>query len=117
MVTGAGQGLGEAIARRLAAEGALLALADINHETVQSVASSLDEPAFATDVDVRSPGPVPQPYRNASGSSATVQAACYHPSSQRDPRAVRPRFDSQVDRQTDDNIARRRTSLKLDPPD
>ena len=54
MVTGAGQGLGEAIARRLSAEGARLALADVNPESVQAVAASLGEDSTGTEVDVRS---------------------------------------------------------------
>jgi sorbitol-6-phosphate 2-dehydrogenase len=41
LVTGAGQGLGEAIARRLAAEGASVAAADINSEAAERVAASI----------------------------------------------------------------------------
>src|SRR5689334_9352291 len=43
LVTGAGQGLGEALARRLAAEGARLAVADVNGEAAERVAASLGE--------------------------------------------------------------------------
>lgn len=42
VVTGAGQGLGEAIARRLAAEGANIVVADINMETAQAVAKDIE---------------------------------------------------------------------------
>ena len=41
IVTGAGQGLGEAIARRLAAEGANVVVADINFDTAQAVAKGI----------------------------------------------------------------------------
>ncbi|MFN3650754.1 MAG: sorbitol-6-phosphate dehydrogenase [Armatimonadota bacterium] len=41
LVTGAGQGLGEALARRLAAEGAAVAVADLNVEAAERVAASL----------------------------------------------------------------------------
>jgi sorbitol-6-phosphate 2-dehydrogenase len=41
LVTGAGQGLGEALARRLAAEGAKIAVADLNGEAAEAVAASL----------------------------------------------------------------------------
>ncbi len=51
IVTGAGQGLGEAIARRLAAEGAKVGVCDMNGENAQKVADSLPEAmAFAVDV-------------------------------------------------------------------
>lgn len=43
IVTGAGQGLGEALARRLAAEGARVAVADLNEEAACAVAASLRE--------------------------------------------------------------------------
>lgn len=43
LVTGAGQGLGEALARRLAAEGAAVAVADMNGESAEQVARSLTE--------------------------------------------------------------------------
>jgi sorbitol-6-phosphate 2-dehydrogenase len=43
LVTGAGQGLGEALARRLAAEGAAIAIADVNAGAAESVAASLRE--------------------------------------------------------------------------
>ncbi|WP_252225610.1 sorbitol-6-phosphate dehydrogenase [Caldicoprobacter algeriensis] len=51
IVTGAGQGLGEAIARRLDAEGAKVVVTDINFEAAQRVASDLND-AIALKVDV-----------------------------------------------------------------
>jgi sorbitol-6-phosphate 2-dehydrogenase len=41
LVTGAGQGLGEALARRLASEGCAVAVADINGDAAERVAASL----------------------------------------------------------------------------
>ena len=56
IVTGAGQGLGEAIARRLADEGASVIIADINFEAAQAVAKDIEAKsavnAFAVKVDV-----------------------------------------------------------------
>jgi NAD(P)-dependent dehydrogenase (short-subunit alcohol dehydrogenase family) len=55
-VTGAAQGLGEAIARKLAAEGAFVAMTDVNAEKVQAAANAIhaDYPgrvrAYAQDV-------------------------------------------------------------------
>lgn len=51
VVTGAGQGLGEAIARRLDKEGCKVVVADINFENVKKVAESLSD-AMAIKVDV-----------------------------------------------------------------
>ena len=56
IVTGAGQGLGEAVARRLADEGASVLIADINFEAAQAVAKDIEAKsqvnAFAVKVDV-----------------------------------------------------------------
>ncbi|MEM7444790.1 MAG: SDR family oxidoreductase [Pseudomonadota bacterium] len=51
IVTGAGQGIGEAIARRFTSEGASVVIADLNEETGRAVAASLDGARFIhTDV-------------------------------------------------------------------
>jgi 3-oxoacyl-[acyl-carrier protein] reductase len=54
VVTGAAQGLGEAIARALHAAGAAVVLADVNAEGAARVASSLGDGARAAEADVRS---------------------------------------------------------------
>ena len=41
IITGAGQGIGEAYARRFAAEGAIVIVADINEEKGRAVAASI----------------------------------------------------------------------------
>lgn len=51
-VTGGGQGLGEAICRTLAAEGASVVVADINHESARKVAASIPG-GMAVQLDVR----------------------------------------------------------------
>ena len=43
IITGAGQGIGEAIARRLAQEGAAVVIADVNLETAQIAANQITE--------------------------------------------------------------------------
>jgi 3-oxoacyl-[acyl-carrier protein] reductase len=54
IVTGAAQGIGEAIARRLAQAGATVLIADLNFEAAQSVARSIDGNAFGMRTDVSS---------------------------------------------------------------
>jgi NAD(P)-dependent dehydrogenase (short-subunit alcohol dehydrogenase family) len=53
LVTGAASGIGEATARRLAREGARLALVDVQGEALQDVAESLGDPALAIVADLR----------------------------------------------------------------
>ncbi len=50
LVTGGGQGLGEALCLRLAAEGAKVTVADINIETARAVAHQIGGTAVACDV-------------------------------------------------------------------
>src|SRR5271170_7585778 len=56
IVTGAGSGIGEAIARRFVSEGAKVAVADIDFPAAEAVAGSLTPqgPALAVSVDVSS---------------------------------------------------------------
>ena len=56
IITGAGGGLGEGIARVCYREGAQLTIADINGSAAASVAGSLGERAFAIACDVRRDG-------------------------------------------------------------
>ena len=50
LVTGGASGIGAAIARRLAAEGAAVTIADLNEEGAQEVAGEIDAHAAALDV-------------------------------------------------------------------
>jgi 3-oxoacyl-[acyl-carrier protein] reductase len=54
IITGAGQGIGEAYARRFAAEGATVVVADINEEKGKAVAASIGGAAVFERVDVSS---------------------------------------------------------------
>lgn len=50
VVTGAGGGIGSAIARRLAAEGALVVVTDVNAETAAQVVSGIEAEGGAATV-------------------------------------------------------------------
>jgi 3-oxoacyl-[acyl-carrier protein] reductase len=52
LVTGGGQGIGEAIARRMAAEGASIAITDLDLSAAEAVVSSLPTPGIALRADV-----------------------------------------------------------------
>lgn len=54
VVTGAGRGLGEAYARRLASEGARVAVTDVDRAAIDEVASSIGSQAVAVELDVTS---------------------------------------------------------------
>jgi NAD(P)-dependent dehydrogenase (short-subunit alcohol dehydrogenase family) len=55
VITGAGAGLGRALARRFAADGDSVVLLGRGHAKVQAVASELGEPAMALECDVSAP--------------------------------------------------------------
>jgi NAD(P)-dependent dehydrogenase (short-subunit alcohol dehydrogenase family) len=61
IITGGAQGIGEAIARRLADAGARVAVADMNLEKARSVADSLGRGSFAVETNVA----LPESVRNA----------------------------------------------------
>lgn len=60
LITGAARGIGLAVAHRLHADGALVALADVNAEAVAARATELGERAMAVPVDVTDPDSVAQ---------------------------------------------------------
>jgi rhamnulose-1-phosphate aldolase/alcohol dehydrogenase len=67
LVTGAGSGIGKAIAHRLAAEGACVVVADIDGTSASAVAEELGGPdvALAVTVDVTDEGQVVEAFRAA----------------------------------------------------
>ncbi|MGH3493554.1 MAG: SDR family NAD(P)-dependent oxidoreductase, partial [Sciscionella sp.] len=58
IVTGAGQGIGRAIAGKLVDEGATVVLADVNESTAQQAAAALGGAARGVQSDVTAPGSV-----------------------------------------------------------
>lgn len=58
VVTGAGSGIGRAIARRLAAEGAAVAVLDVDRAAAERVAAAIGQRALAIGADVRDRGAI-----------------------------------------------------------
>jgi len=67
LVTGAGSGIGKAIARRLVDEGACVVIADLNSENAQAVSEELGGPdkAVAVTVDVTDEGQIADAFKAA----------------------------------------------------
>ena len=55
IVTGAARGIGEAIARRLASEGAAVMIADVDYQAAEATATAIGERGFAQQLDVTEP--------------------------------------------------------------
>ena len=75
VVTGAGRGMGRAIAERLATEGATVIVADIDEAAATAVANAITDlggRAFAARADVGDPGSVDQMAAFAREQAATV---------------------------------------------
>jgi 2-keto-3-deoxy-L-fuconate dehydrogenase len=80
LVTGAGSGIGEAVARRLHEEGAEVVLTNVNAEPVEAIADELGERASALPLDVRDEDAVREAVRdvdvlaNIAGIGSTTSA-------------------------------------------
>jgi NAD(P)-dependent dehydrogenase (short-subunit alcohol dehydrogenase family) len=80
LVTGAGSGIGEAVARTFHAEGAEVVLADLRAEPVEAIAAELGERASAVPLDVRDEEAVREVVRdvevlaNVAGIGSTTAA-------------------------------------------
>ena len=69
VVTGAAQGIGRAVAERLAAEGAVTAFADINGAGAESAAKSAGNRAFAVQCDIAEPDSVAGLFRTVEAKA------------------------------------------------
>jgi NAD(P)-dependent dehydrogenase (short-subunit alcohol dehydrogenase family) len=80
LVTGAGSGIGEAVARTLHAQGAEVVLTDVSAEPVEAIAAELGERASAVPLDVRDEDAVREVVRdmdvlaNVAGIGSTTAA-------------------------------------------
>jgi rhamnulose-1-phosphate aldolase/alcohol dehydrogenase len=66
LVTGGGSGIGRAVARRLAAEGACVVVADLDGDSAAEVAGELGETAAAVTADVTDESRVAQAFQEAA---------------------------------------------------
>lgn len=72
IVTGAATGIGEAIARRLAAAGATVAVADLNVTDAIKVAGSLNSVSFAVECDVSQRDSIEQAVENVLAKTGQI---------------------------------------------
>jgi short-subunit dehydrogenase len=91
VITGAGQGLGKALAQRLARRGLAVCVADINQQTASAVASELGQGAWAREVDVRNRQSTEELAAEASGRGRLAvwinnAGVCYTGASWQQPR-------------------------------
>ena len=78
IVTGAARGIGEAIARRLASEGAAVMIADIDDEAANAAASGIGDRAVAHRLDVTDPSSWATLVQSALGSWGKIDVLVNH---------------------------------------
>ena len=74
VITGAGGGIGRAIARRLDREGASLTLLDLDKSTLEATAASLEEEANSVTCDIRERGKVEKAFAASAESRGPIHA-------------------------------------------
>ncbi len=75
VITGAGRGIGEAIAKRMAAEGALVVVTDVDAQAAERVRQAIEQAggrALALPLDVTQPEQVPQVIEQIAEQSGTI---------------------------------------------
>lgn len=72
LVTGAAQGIGKAIAERLAADGATVVVSDINAEGASAAAAALGNGAFAITADISDPESVAAMFATIASTTGGV---------------------------------------------
>jgi 3-oxoacyl-[acyl-carrier protein] reductase len=72
IVTGAATGIGESIARRLAAAGAAVVVADVNRAGAEEVAGSLNGGAFAAGIDITDPAAVERAFADVVAKTGRI---------------------------------------------
>jgi len=73
IVTGAGTGIGEVIARQLASAGARVALADIDFEAASAAAEQIGGDAFAVALDVTDPAQVTEAVARVMDAAGAIE--------------------------------------------
>lgn len=72
LVTGAAQGIGKAIAKRLAADGATVVVSDINAEGASATAAAIGNGAFPITADISDPEAVAAMFATINGKTGGV---------------------------------------------
>ena len=72
IVTGAGRGLGAAIAKRLGEESATVAVVDIDHKSASSTAEAIGNNAFAVQCDIGDPDSVAALHKSVIDQQAKI---------------------------------------------
>lgn len=76
LVTGAGNGIGRAIALALADAGARVAVSDVNQEAARDVAAELGDTAIALQIDVTSPDSIAAGFEAAVDAFGGIEIVC-----------------------------------------
>ena len=74
VVTGAGTGIGRAIALRLAREGAALTLLARDAERLEATAATIEQPTYVAECDIRTRGKVEKAFAAAAEHLGPIQA-------------------------------------------
>ncbi len=74
VVTGGGTGIGRAVARRLAADGAVITLLARDRGRLEATATLLEQPAHVVSCDIRDRGKVEKAFAEAAGRLGPIHA-------------------------------------------
>lgn len=98
LVTGAGSGIGKAIAEALAARGARVVLADIDATGIKAAAAALGDGAWAAVCDLAEPAAGPQLVEQCFAAHGRLDLVCSNAGIGHNRRVMKETFDDGVER-------------------